>query len=151
VTDFPRDPDDLRAWFEAHGAERLPGLLGIEIVELAPSNCTLRLEIENKHLASNGYLHAATVVALADTAAGYGCVASLPEGANGFTTVELKSNHTASVTEGGLVAHATLAHRGRTIQVWDSVVRSELTDRQIALFRNTQLILYPRARSGEAG
>ncbi|MFN2487238.1 MAG: PaaI family thioesterase [Acidimicrobiia bacterium] len=143
MTNFPRDHQELRAWLDAHGAERLPGLLGIEILELGQHKCTLRLEIETKHLASNGYLHAGTVVTLADTAAGYGCLASLAEGANGFTTVELKSNHTASVTEGGLVAHATLAHGGRTIQVWDSIVRSEGNDRQVALFRNTQLILYP--------
>ena len=145
MTDFPRDHQAIRAWLEAHGAERLPGLLGIEIVELAHGTCTLRLDIETKHLASNGYLHAGTVVTLADSAAGYGCLASRPEGANGFTTIELKSNHTASITEGGLVAHATLVHGGRTIQVWDSIVRAEADNRQVALFRNTQLILYPRA------
>lgn len=140
---FPRDLEQLKAWFEDYGSPRLPGLLGIEVTELAHGRCSLRLEIELKHLASNGFLHAATVVALADTAAGYGCVASLPEGATGFTTVELKSNHTASVTTGGLVAEATLQHGGRTIQVWDAVVRSEETCKQVGLFRNTQLILYP--------
>ena len=57
--------------------------------------------------------------------------------------MELKSNHTANVTSGGLVAHATMQHGGRTIQVWDAVVRSERNDKQVCLFRNTQLILYP--------
>ena len=102
----------------------------------------MRLSLELKHRASNGFLHAGTVVALADTATGYGCVASLPEGASGFTTVELKSNHTASLDEGGLLATATMQHGGRTIQVWDAVVTAEETGKQIALFRNTQLILY---------
>lgn len=147
MSDYPRDHQELRAWLDAQGTDRLPGLLGIEIVELASGACTLRLEIEIKHLASNGFLHAGTVVTLADTAAGYGCLASLPEGANGFTTVELKSNHTASVTSGGLIASATLANGGRTIQVWDSMVRSEETKRQVALFRNTQLVLYPQGAS----
>ncbi len=142
MPDFPRDLVQLKAWFEEHGGPRLPGLLGIEVVTIESGRCTLRLDIELKHLASNGFLHAATVVALADSAAGYGCVGSLPEGATGFTTVELKSNHTANVTTGGLVAHASMQHGGRTIQVWDAIVRSEENDKQVCLFRNTQLILY---------
>ena len=144
MPEFPRDIEKLRQWFEEFGEARLPGLLGLEIVELAPGKCSMRLEIEMKHLASNGYLHAATVVALADTAAGYGCVASLPETAVGFTTIELKSNHTSSAMSGGLVANATLAHGGRTVQVWDAVVTAEATGKQVGLFRNTQLILYER-------
>jgi uncharacterized protein (TIGR00369 family) len=104
----------------------------------------MRLVVEEKHLASNGYLHAASVVALADTAAGYGCVANLPEGAIGFTTIELKSNHLGTLLQGGLVADGSLAHGGRTTQVWDVVVSAEDTDRKIALFRCTQMILYPK-------
>ena len=142
MPEFPRDLVQLKKWFEEHGEPRLPGLLGIEVVTIEPGQCTLRLDIGMKHLASNGYLHAASVIALADTAAGYGCVASLPEGAVGFTTVEIKSNHTANVTSGGLIATATMQHGGRTIQVWDAVVRSQEEDRQVCLFRNTQLILY---------
>ena len=139
---FPRDLDELKKWFEEHGEDRLPGHLDMEIVELTVGRCTMRLTLELKHRASNGFLHAGTVVALADTAAGYGCVASLPEGASGFTTVELKSNHTASLGDGGLIATATMQHGGRTIQVWDAEVSSEESGKRIALFRNTQLILY---------
>ena len=51
-----------------------------------------RLTVRPELFASNGFLHAATVVALADSACGHGCMASLPDGASGFTTVELKSN-----------------------------------------------------------
>lgn len=142
MSGFPRDSVELKLWFEEHGAPRLPGLLGIEVLELGHGKATLRLDIGLKHLASNGFLHAATVVALADTAAGYGCVASLPEGATGFTTIELKTNHTANVTSGGLVAHASMQHGGRTIQVWDAIVSSEDSDKQVCSFRNTQLLFY---------
>jgi uncharacterized protein (TIGR00369 family) len=142
MPEFPRDPSELKSWFEEHGESQLPGLLGIEVVIVEAGHCTLRFDIERKHLAANGYLHAASVIALADSAAGYGCVASLPEGAVGFTTIELKSNHTANVTTGGLVADARLQHGGRTIQVWDAVVTAEATGKQVCLFRNTQLILY---------
>ena len=142
VPDFPRELQELEEWFATYGADRLPGLLGLLVVDLGHGRCTMRMEVERKHLASNGYLHAAAVVALADTAAGYGCVASLPPSANGFTTIELKSNHLASVTNGELVAKATMVHGGRTTQVWDAVVTA--SSKQVALFRNTQLLLYPR-------
>jgi uncharacterized protein (TIGR00369 family) len=141
---FPRDRQELAGTLEQLGAPRLPGLLGLELVELGEDGSRMRCVVEQKHLASNGYLHAASIVALADTTAGYGCVANLPEGAIGFTTIELKSNHLGTLLEGALVAEGTLAHGGRTTQVWDVVVRAEATGKKIALFRCTQMILYPR-------
>ena len=98
-------------------------------------------------LAPNGYLHAAAVVALADTACGYGCVASLPDGATGFTTIELKANFLGTATEGALACTARLVHGGRTTQVWDAEVTLEGATKTVALFRCTQLLLY----GGERG
>jgi uncharacterized protein (TIGR00369 family) len=140
---FPRDQTELARTLEALGASRLPGLLDIELVELGDGVSRMRCVIAEKHLASNGYLHAASLVAVADTTAGYGCVASLPEGAIGFTTIELKSNHLGTLLEGALASTGSLAHRGRTTQVWDVTVEAEDTGKKIALFRCTQLILYP--------
>ena len=142
IPPFPEDRDDLAQALEQLGAPRLPGVLGIELVELAEGSSRMRLVVEEKHLASNGYLHAASVVALADTAAGYGCVANFPEGAIGFTTIELKSNHLGTLLEGSLVAEGAMAHGGRTTQVWDVVVSAEESGKKIALFRCTQLLLY---------
>lgn len=126
------------------GRDKLPGLLGIRIDDAGPGRMVASLVIETKHLAPNGYLHAGTVVTLADTAAGYGCVSNLPEGATGFTTIELKSNHLGTALEGTLDCTGTLLHGGRTTQVWDSLVVHRETGRTIATFRCTQLILYPR-------
>ena len=104
-----------------------------------------RLEIRAEMLAPNGYLHAATVIALADTASGYGCVASLPEGATGFTTIELKTNFLGTATEGTLVCEAVRVHGGRTTQVWDATVTHE-SGKTVSLFRCTQLLLYGGGR-----
>jgi uncharacterized protein (TIGR00369 family) len=82
------------------------------------------------------------VIALADTASGYGCVASLPAGATGFTTIELKTNFLGTATEGTLRCEATRVHGGRTTQIWDATVTSEQTGKTLALFRCTQLLLY---------
>jgi uncharacterized protein (TIGR00369 family) len=101
----------------------------------------MRLPLRDELLAPNGYLHAATVVALADSACGYGCIASLPEGASGFTTIELKTNFLGTALVGTLSCTSDLVHGGRTTQVWDATVADE-AGKALALFRCTQLLLY---------
>ncbi|MDE2427581.1 MAG: PaaI family thioesterase [Burkholderiales bacterium] len=124
------------------GATYLPGHLGVRILSVANGEAHAELDIEPYLLAPNGYLHAGTVVALADTACGYGCIASLPEGAQSFTTIELKSNHLGTAREGTISVHATACHLGKTTQVWDAVVSYQ--GKKIALFRCTQMILFPK-------
>jgi len=130
--------------FNERGQGKLPGLLGLEITSIAKGEAAGRIELKPHHMAPNGYLHAATVIALADTLAGYGCVASLPEGASGFTTIELKSNFLGTAREGVIAGSARLVHGGRTTQVWDAEVKAEATGKTIALFRCTQMVLYPQ-------
>jgi len=131
--------------FNERGANTLPGYLGIEIQEIAENRVRARLPVRQQLLAPNGYLHAGSVVTLADTAAGYACMAHLPEGAHSFTTIELKSNHLGTARDGAIAAVATPAHLGRTTQVWDVTVTDEANGKTIALFRCTQMILYPKA------
>ena len=132
------------AEFNAVGAGVLPGLIGLEVLAVEGARVTSRLAVRPELMAPIGYLHAATIVALADTTAGYGAWANLPEGASGFTTIELKSNFLGTAREGSVGCEATLVHGGRSTQVWDARVTVEATGRPIALFRCTQLILYPR-------
>ena len=131
--------------FNQRGIGKFPGYLGIEVLEVGHQTLTAQLSIKPHHLAPNGYLHAGSVVTLADTAAGYACVANLPEGAQNFTTIELKSNHFSTAREGTIVAVATVAHMGRTTQVWDVKVTDKANGKTIALFRCTQMILYPKS------
>ncbi len=122
-------------------------LLGMTYHELSPGRAVNQLTVRTDLFASNGFLHAAAVVALADSACGHGCMATLPEGASGFTTIELKSNFLGTAREGELRCEATMAHGGRSTQVWDArverVATSAAGSKVVALFRCTQLILYP--------
>jgi 1,4-dihydroxy-2-naphthoyl-CoA hydrolase len=127
------------------GAGKLPGHLGIVITHAGDSEMRAELEINEKLLAPNGFLHAGAVVTLADTCAGYGCIMNLPPGATGFTTIELKSNFLGTALEGTLVGTAKPAHLGKTTQVWDAVVTRKESGKTIALFRCTQLILYAQS------
>jgi uncharacterized protein (TIGR00369 family) len=122
----------------------LPGLLGIVIDSHEPGRLTAHLDVRAELLAPNGYLHAGTVVTLADTSCGLPARALLPEGSSGFTTLELKSNHLGTAREGRISAVATNVHAGRTTQVWDAVVTDEATGKTLALFRCTQSVLWPR-------
>ncbi len=129
------------------GTGTLPGLIGIEVLETSEDRLRSRLQLREALLAPNGYLHAATIIALADTSCGYGTFVTLPEGAEGFTTVELKSNFLGTKREGVIECEAKLIHGGGTTQVWDASVSDGESGKTIALFRCTQMILYPRESS----
>jgi uncharacterized protein (TIGR00369 family) len=127
--------------FNALMQGRLPGHFGIELLEIGNGHSVARLELRPEHLAPNEFLHAGTVITLADSCCGMGCIASLPENAVGFTTIELKTNFLATAREGALVCRAEMAHGGGRTQVWDATVSREADERVIALFRCTQFIL----------
>ena len=132
----------------ARGQGYLPGLIGIEITGFEPGRLTSRLPLRPELLAPNNYLHAATVIALADTTCGYGTIFDLPAGGESFTTIELKSNFLGTARQGAIACVATRLHGGRTTQVWDAEVTDETSGKTIALFRCTQLILYPSREQG---
>ena len=127
----------------AIGVGKFPGYIGFRAVAVERGRVQAEFDVGPHHLAPNGYLHAGTVVTLADTACGYGVRTAMPEGAVGFTTIELKSNFLGTALEGTLHCDARMVHGGRTTQVWDATVSAG--ERTVALFRCTQLVLYPKA------
>ena len=133
-----------REQLNSYGAAYLPGHVGVEILTLSKGLVESRMAVAKHVMAPNGYLHAASVVALADTSCGYGCRASLPEGATGFTTIELKANFLGTARDGAIACRATPIHLGRTTQVWDAVVSVEGSGARIAMFRCTQMVLWPK-------
>lgn len=122
----------------------LPAHLGITITRLRPLEVMAELLVRPELMAPNGFLHAGSIVTLADTCAGYGSLSNLPDGASGFTTVELKSNHLGTTREGTIVCVAKAAHAGKSTQVWDAVVTHKESGRTLALFRCTQMMLYAK-------
>ena len=133
-------PLTIDEWNE-RGKEYLPGRLGIEILTVGPDEVRARMRVERSVCAWNGFLHAGAVVSLADTCCGYATVRNLPADAEGFTTIELKSNFVGTTLEGDVNCVATPIHRGRTTQVWDAEVRAATSGKAIARFRCTQMIL----------
>lgn len=140
---FPRMPLTL-AQLQARAGTCLPAHLGIRITHAADGVLHAEFDVRPQIMAVNGFLHAGAIVSLADTAAGFGCVNNLPDGAESFTTVELKTNHVGTARDGTVSCAAMLVHGGRTTQVWDAVVTQVQSGKAIAYYRCTQLILYQR-------
>lgn len=132
------------AFFNRFGTGFLPDVLGITVTDVGENRLDAEMMVRQSHLAPNGYLHAGSVVTLADTACGYACVAHLPEGASSFTTIELKSNFLGTAREGVIECEAKAVHTGRNTQVWDALVRRQNDGKLIATFRCTQMILWPK-------
>jgi len=130
--------------FNQRGAAMLPGLMGIVITHQDAGEVRAEMTVRHELMAPNGFLHAGSLVTLADTCAGYGCLSSLPEGASGFTTIELKSNHLGTARDGAVLCVARPVHLGRTTQVWDATVTHRESGKTLALFRCTQMVLYPK-------
>jgi len=122
-------------------ASFLPGRFGFRVTRIAEGALDAELVVEPWMLAPNGFLHAASVLLLADTAAGYASLAHLPDGAKNFTTVELKSNFLSTVREGTIRTECRAEHLGRATQVW-SCTAFGAAERRLALFRCTQLVLW---------
>ena len=118
----------------------LPGQFGLRVTEISEARLCAEFEVLPWMWAPNGYLHAATVIALADTCAGYATIAHLPDGAKNFTTVELKTNFLGTAKEGVIRTECLADHLGRTTHVWSATVFAP-NGRRIALFRCTQMIL----------
>ena len=141
---MPLRPEITLEKLNHRGDGRLPGLMGFRVVAVEEGLLAAELDIRPEILAPNGYLHAATVITLADTACGYGCIAHLPDGMANFTTVELKCNFLSTARDGTIACIARPVHLGGTTQVWDATVTRKADGRTIALFRCTQMLLAPR-------
>lgn len=141
---MPLRPDVTLEVLQRRGDGRLPGLMGFRVVDVQEGLLHAELDVRPEILAPNGFLHAATVIALADTAAGFGCLAHLPPGSENFTTIELKANFLSTARDGTIVAMARPVHLGNATQVWDAEVTRKADCRKIALFRCTQMVLWPK-------
>lgn len=144
---MPLRADVTLEQLNARTGDNLPGWFGMHVVDVSEGRLAMELAVKPQFLAPNGFLHAASVIALADTSAGYATIAHLPDGASSFTTIELKSNFLGTAIDGTLRSEASALHQGRTTQVWDAIVTHIDSGKTLALFRCTQMILWPKTKS----
>ncbi len=138
------ETDKVAAALDAAGKDCLPGLIGIRFSGAGDGWVEAELAVRRALMAPNGFLHAGSVIALADTCCGYGCIRALPAGASGFTTIELKTNFLGTAREGVIACRAEARHLGRTTQLWDAEVTIVGSGKTLCVFRCTQMVLWPR-------
>lgn len=131
-------------YYNKLGTGYFPGLIGFTVTKAEKGLLLAHMAVRQDLMAPNGYLHAGSIVTLADTACGYGCRMSLPDGSTGFTTIELKSNFLGTARDGIVEVEAKLLHGGRSTQVWDALVRHRESAKMMATFRCTQMVLWPK-------
>jgi len=121
---------------------KFPDYCNIRFTEVREGSVSASMSVLPEFMAPNGYLHAGSLVTLADTVAGFSSLAHLPEKAKSFTTIELKSSFLGTTQEGTLIAHSEAEHLGRTTHVWRVEVRLRETNKKLAVFMCTQLVIY---------
>lgn len=130
----------------ARDKDRLAGLVGLEVLEANPMRIRGAISVTPQLQTATGFLHTASIIALLDTLSGYGVNMNLPSAAIGFTTIDVSSSFFGTAKEGRVIGEAVPIHRGSTTQVWSANCWREGDSKEIAVFRCTQMILYPVRR-----
>jgi uncharacterized protein (TIGR00369 family) len=128
-------------------------LLGVELVEAAGGECTMRMEAGEQHSNPMGTIHGGILCDIADAAMGMAFFSTLEEGES-FTTLELKMNYLRPFWTGTLLAHGKVVSRGKTVGLTECRVVDD-KERLIAHATSTVMTLRgdeaqrssPRARS----
>jgi 1,4-dihydroxy-2-naphthoyl-CoA hydrolase len=118
--------------------------IGIELLEAGPDLVRGRVAWAPERCTAGGVMHGGALMALADTCGGVCAFLNLPEGAQGTTTIESKTNFLRAVRDGSITAATRPLHRGRTLIVIESELARD--DGSLAAkVTQSQAFMYPRA------
>jgi 1,4-dihydroxy-2-naphthoyl-CoA hydrolase len=125
---------------QLHGLVPLSATLGIGLSDATPSAVRLQMDWRQDLCTAGGALHGGALMSLADTAGAVCAYLNLPEGGDGTTTIESKTNLLAAVRGGTVTATATPMHVGGSVIVVETELRGE-DDRLVAKTTQTQAVL----------
>lgn len=117
------------------------GLLDIEVVSSTKERIEARMLVRPELCNPMAGLHGGAAMSLADTLGAMGASMNLPEGANGTTTLESKTNFIGPARSGEtVVAVCTPLHIGRRTSIWQTRITTE-AGKTVALVTQTQMVL----------
>jgi uncharacterized protein (TIGR00369 family) len=125
---------------QLHAIVPFSARLGVRVAEATPETVRLELDWQEDLCTAGGVLHGGALMSLADTAGAVTAFLNLPDGAEGTTTIESKTNLLAAVREGTVTARATPIHAGGTLIVVETELRDG-DDRLVAKTTQTQAVL----------
>ncbi|GAB3892426.1 hypothetical protein GCM10027612_39950 [Microbispora bryophytorum subsp. camponoti] len=135
------DPEELAAWMNASGEDRLHRRMGIEVLEASAERVVGRMPVEG-NVQPYGLLHGGASCVLAETLGSTG--AALHAGAGRIAVgIEISATHHRSATSGHVTAVATRVHGGRTlatyaIEITDDEGRAVCTARLTCMLRDAR-------------
>ena len=117
-----------------------PGLMGVKLEEATPEKILASMLVRPDLCTAGGVCHGGAYMAFADTIGAIGTVMNLPSGTR-TTTIESKTNFLgAAQVNTRITAESTPIHRGKTTQVWQTMIRSE-AGKLCAVVTQTQMVL----------
>ena len=116
-------------------------VLDIEVVSSTKERIEARMLVRPELCNPMAGLHGGAAMSLADTLGAMGASMNLPEGANGTTTLESKTNFIGPARAGEtVVAVCTPLHIGRRTSIWQTKITTE-AGKTVALVTQTQMVL----------
>jgi uncharacterized protein (TIGR00369 family) len=121
----------------------LAATLGVTIHEGSRERVAGRLPVRPDICTAGNIVHGGAIMAFADCLGAVGAFITLPEGANGTTTIESKTNFLGGGPVGSvLLGEATPVKIGKRLSVWQTRIRTE-DGTDVALVTQTQMVLWP--------
>jgi len=121
-------------------APLFPGLMGVQIRELAPERVVAEMVVRPDLCTAGGILHGGAYMAFADTLGAVGTVLNMPQGKR-TTTTDSSTKFIGSARVNTTVTGICVPlHRGRTTMVWHTTIKSA-EGKLCAVVTQTQLVL----------
>ena len=114
--------------------------LGIQFIEVGEGWVKAKMPVDNRTLRPGGLLHGGANLALAETVAGLGSMLLVDIQIYDVRGIQVSANHTGSLKEGFVYAHAKVVHLGNQTHVWDVEIKNE-EDKLISISRVTNMIV----------
>lgn len=138
----PQDPD-----FEARGRasfarQTLMATLKAELLAVAPGRVEIAMPFGDHILQQHGFVHAAALTAIADTACGFAAMSLMPKGA-GVLTTEFKVNLMSPAVGDRFIAVGQVLRAGRQLMVTlgECFAERDGTRKQVALMTATMMVM----------
>jgi uncharacterized protein (TIGR00369 family) len=133
----------LPDWYSDVAKAGLPITLGIELLEVSGSRVVATMPVDERTRQPFGILHGGASIALAETVASFGAVASIDRERFVAVGQEINGNHIRPKLEGVVRAVGVPVHAGRTSQVWSIEITDE-EGRLVCISRCTMAIVERR-------
>lgn len=112
--DVTIDPALVARIEASFGKQAFMTTLGARLARVAPGEVEIAMPVSGHLCQQHGFVHAGAVSTIADSAAGYAALTTMPAG-NGVLTAEFKINLLSPATGDELVAKGRVVKAGRTL------------------------------------